>query len=114
AGALRPAPEPETADRQASQASQGTADLGSEATAASTLAAAPRRQPAARRRQPPEPPPVACAAKAPLFEDARAQFFAAASLLPLGQQEAPRSQVEGTAHDRPPVRQPAAVAWRQR
>ncbi len=40
AGARRPAPEPETADRQASQ---GTADLGSEATAASTLAAAPRR-----------------------------------------------------------------------
>ena len=44
AGARRPAPEPATADRQAAQASQATADLASDAnTAAATLASAPRR-----------------------------------------------------------------------
>jgi cell wall-associated NlpC family hydrolase len=42
AGARRPATEPAAADRQASQASQGGAELASDATAAATLAAAPR------------------------------------------------------------------------
>jgi cell wall-associated NlpC family hydrolase len=45
AGARRPAavPEAATADRQGSQASQGTTDLASDARTASTLASAPRR-----------------------------------------------------------------------
>jgi cell wall-associated NlpC family hydrolase len=45
AGARRPAAAPEaaTADRQASQGSQGTPDLAGDAQAASTLASAPRR-----------------------------------------------------------------------
>jgi cell wall-associated NlpC family hydrolase len=45
AGARRPAAPPEaaTADRQASQASQGTADIPSSSNAAATLASAPRR-----------------------------------------------------------------------
>src|SRR5579862_387363 len=45
AGARRPAamPEATTADRQSSQSTQGTADLGGDAQVASTLAAAPRR-----------------------------------------------------------------------
>ncbi len=45
AGARRPAaaPEPATADRQASQVTQGTATVASDPQAASTLASAPRR-----------------------------------------------------------------------